>query len=49
MDIQTISTIWDLFIAIIGPFIGALVGVYLGFKIDGQSTLNKFICLRCMI
>jgi len=36
MNIQTTSTIWDLFIAIIGPLIGALVGVYLGFQGDNR-------------
>jgi len=36
MNIQMTSTIWDLFIVIIGPLIGALVGVYLGFKIDDK-------------
>lgn len=36
MNIQTINTIWELFITTIGPLIGALVGVYLGFKIDDR-------------
>lgn len=30
------TSIWELFISIIGPLIGALVGVYLGFKEDDQ-------------
>ena len=34
MDIQTI--IWDLFVSVIGPLIGALVGVYLGFQGDDR-------------
>ena|SRR5271157_1370401 len=34
MNIQTISTMWELFIIILGSLIGALVGVYLGFRLD---------------
>ena len=34
MNIQTISTMWELFIIMLGPLIGALVGVYLGFRLD---------------
>jgi hypothetical protein len=36
MNIQTTSTIWELYIIMIGPLIGALVGVYLGFKVDDK-------------
>ena len=36
MDIQTTGAIWDLFVAMIGPSIGALVGVYLGFQGDNR-------------
>jgi hypothetical protein len=36
MNIQTTGTIWDLFVAIIGPLIGALIGVYLGFQGDDR-------------
>ncbi|MGD0953569.1 MAG: hypothetical protein ABR985_14465 [Methanotrichaceae archaeon] len=34
MNIQTISTTWELSIIILSPLIGALVGVYLGFRLD---------------
>lgn len=36
MNILTTGAIWDLFVAIIGPLIGALVGVYLGFQVDDR-------------
>jgi len=56
MNIQTTSTIWDLFIAIIGPLIGALVGVYLGFQgdnrhrkeLDDKKRLFFKVLLFCM-
>lgn len=43
LTLQQMSFIWDFLVRIIGPLIGALVGVYLGFKINDnrRKELNE--------